>query len=345
MKKPVIHIGPRKIGLQYKPFIIAEIGINHGGDEEIALAMVDAAAKVGCECVKFQTHIVEEEMVRNSIIPANANETIWEIIRRCSLSKESEKRIKKYAEEKGMIFLSTPFSKKAADQLNELGVKAFKIGSGECNNYPLVEHIAQMKKPVILSTGMNNITSISKAVDILRKHNTPFALLHCTSMYPTPYNHVRLGALTQLQDEFSDAVVGLSDHTTTNYTSFGAIALGASILERHFTHDESIPGPDIPISMTPQSLKDLIEGANAIYQARGGEKTILAEEQPTIDFAYSSVVAITNISKGELLSKKNIWVKRPGTGEIRAEKYYDLLGRKSKEDIKKGTLLKWQFIQ
>lgn len=198
--------------------------------------------------------------------------------------------------------------------MEELGVLAYKIGSGECNNYPLIEHIARYGKPVILSTGMNNLESIEKAVAILRKHNTPFALLHCTSIYPTPYDKVRLGALEELAQAFPDAVLGLSDHSLSNYPSLGAVALGARILERHFTSDKSWPGPDISISMDPTDLKELIEGSRAIFQALGGRKNVLKEEQPTIDFAYACVVAIRDIRAGEELSMENIWVKRPGTG-------------------------------
>ncbi|USG65323.1 N-acetylneuraminate synthase family protein [Brevibacillus ruminantium] len=337
-------IGDRKIGLSHPPFVIAEIGINHEGSFEKAIQMIDDAAAVGCECVKFQTHVVNDEMIPNNVIPGNAKESIWDIMSRCALTKEEERELKQYTEAKGMLFLSTPFSRAAAVQLEELGVLAYKIGSGECNNYPLVEHIARYRKPVILSTGMNNLDSIRKSVAILRKYNTPFALMHCTSIYPTPYDKVRLGALEELAQEFPDAVLGLSDHSLSNYPGFGAVALGARILERHFTSDKSWPGPDIPISMNPTELKELIEGSKAIFQALGGGKTILKEEQPTIDFAYACVVAIRDIEAGEELSMENIWVKRPGTGEIKAEHFNGLLGKKALSPIKRDEQLRWENI-
>lgn len=342
---PEMIISNRKIGSSHEPLIIAEVGINHDGKFDKAVQMVDDAAAVGCECVKFQTHIIEDEMVPNNVFPPNAEDTIWDIMNRCALTAKEEEELKRYVESKEMIFLSTPFSRAAANRLEKIGVAAFKIGSGECNNYPLVEHIARFKKPVILSTGMNNIGSISKSVNILRKHKIPFALLHCTSMYPTPYDKVRLGAMKELRKAFPDAVLGLSDHTKTNHTCFGAVALGASILERHFASDKRWRGPDIEISMNPNELRDLIEGSRAVYRALRGGKEVLIEEKPTIEFAYASVVAIRDISAGEILSEENIWVKRPGTGEIRAEYFGTLLGKTAKVNVKKNDQLRWNWVE
>jgi sialic acid synthase SpsE len=243
-----------------------------------------------------------------------------------------------------MFYLSTPFSRAAAERLETMGVGAYKIGSGECNNYPLVKHIASYGKPVILSTGMNDISTITPAVEILRDAKIPFALLHCNSMYPTPYEKVRLGALQDLAAHYPDAVIGLSDHSMGNYTCFGAVALGACILEKHLTADKSWPGPDVPISLDPDELKDLIEGSRAIYLTRGGSKEILPEEQPTIDFAYACVVSIKDIVQGEQLTKENIWVKRPGTGEIKAVHFESLLGKTVRTEIPRDTQLKWAEV-
>lgn len=339
-----ITINGRKIGPAYLPLVIAEIGINHEGDFKKALRMIDDAAAVGCECVKFQSHVIEDEMVPNNIIPGNANESIWDIMSRCAFTGEEELKLKEYTEKKDMIFLSTPFSRAAAERLNNIGVSAFKIGSGECNNYPLVEYIAGYGKPVILSTGMNEMESIAISVAILRKHNIPFALMHCTSIYPTPYSKVRLGALAELTQAFPGVVLGLSDHSLSNYPCLGAVALGASILERHFTSDKSWPGPDIEISMDPGELGQLIEGSRIIYQASGGKKGILQEEQPTIDFAYACVVAIRDIAAGEKLNENNIWVKRPGNGQIKAVHFSKLLEKTVKTEIKKNEQLKWDQI-
>lgn len=341
---PSLKIGSRVIDDKHKPFVIPEIGINHEGSFAKALKMVDDAHKAGAECVKFQCHIIEDEMIKNDVIPANASESIWDIMKRCSLSLQEEIKLKKHVESLGMIYLCTPFSRAAADRLESMSVKAYKIGSGECNNYPLIDHIASFGKPVILSTGMNDIKSISLAVEILARHKVDYAILHCTSMYPTPYEKVRLNALTVLQKKFPDAVIGLSDHSVGNYTSFAAVALGACIVEKHFTSNKTWPGPDIPISINPAELKDLITGTEAIFKAREGKKEILREEKPTIDFAYACVVAIRDIKKGEKLTKDNIWVKRPGTGEIKAADFSKVLGQKAAGHIPKDTQIGWKMI-
>jgi sialic acid synthase SpsE len=331
----------RVIGSNYPPLVIAEIGINHEGDINKAIRMVDDAFAAGCECAKFQSHVVDDEMIPNNVVPGNTTETIWDIMVRCALSETEEIRLKEYVESKGMIYLCTPFSRAAAERLHKMDVNAYKIGSGECNNYPLIKLIASYGKPVILSTGMNDIASVIPAVDIIRSAKIPYALMHCTSMYPTPYDKVRLGALQELSSQFPDAVIGLSDHSIGNYTCFAAVALGARILEKHFTSDKNWPGPDVPISIDPSELKDLVEGSRAIFKAIGGKKNILTEEQPTINFAYACVVAIKDISAGEKLSMNNIWVKRPGTGEIKAVDFEKLLGKVAKRDLPLHTQLSW----
>ena len=342
-----IKIGDRKIGKDFTPFVIAEIGINHNGSYEKAIQMVDDAYHVGCECVKFQCHIVEDEMTHHAkhTIPANSDKSIYDIIENSSLNKEEHKRLKKYVESLGMFYMCTPFSRAAADFLEEIGVLAYKIGSGECNNYPLIKHIAKFKKPIILSTGMNNIETIKPAVKILQQENVPYALLHCTSLYPTPYDKVRLGAIKQLQIEFPDVVLGLSDHSIGNYTCFASVALGASILEKHFTSDKEWFGPDIEISIAPHELQDLICGSNFIHQSIGGTKEILEDEQPTIDFAYASVVAIKDVKVGEKFSYDNIWVKRPGTGHFLAKDLENIIGKVCKKNIGEGNHLEPVHIE
>ncbi|MFA6171591.1 MAG: N-acetylneuraminate synthase family protein [Patescibacteria group bacterium] len=330
-----IQIGNRKIGKDYPPFVIAEIGINHEGDFDKAVRMINDAKGAGADCVKFQCHVVEDEMAPEAkkIIPAHAGESIWDIMVRCAFREEKERELKKLVEEAGMIYLSTPFSRAAADRLEKMDVLAYKIGSGECNNYPLLKHIAGFGKPIILSTGMNDIESIRKSAEIFRDAKLPYALLHCTSMYPAPYNKVRLGALEEMSREFPDAVIGLSDHSLGIYTCLGAVSLGAAILEKHFTSDKTWPGPDIALSIDPAELKEMVIGARAIFEALGGKKGILPEEQGIIDFAYACVVTIKDIKAGEKFSPENIWVKRPGTGEIKAVDYESLFGRSAARDL------------
>ena len=339
-----IKIGDRIIGKNYPPFVIPEVGINHEGSFLKAKTMIRDAYKCGAECIKFQCHIIEDEMIKNDVIPANAKESIWNIMKRCSLTEEEEIKLKKYTEKLGMIYLSTPFSREAANRLEKMDVCAYKIGSGECNNLPLIKHIASFGKPVILSTGMNNIPSIRKSVSILKRAKIDFALLHTTSMYPTPYDKVRLGALDDLKLNFPNVTIGLSDHSIGNYTCFAAIPYGALILEKHFTSNKKWKGPDIPVSIDPKELKQLIEGSAAIKQALDGKKTILNEEQPTIKFAYASVVTTENIKKNDFFTEKNIWVKRPGTGEIPALQYDNILKKRAKKNIPKNKQLSYSDI-
>lgn len=341
-----LEIEGRKIGKNNPPLIIAEIGINHEGKVEKAKRMVKDAFESGAECVKFQMHVVEDEMTDEAkeVRPENADESIWNIMKRSSLTKEEHLELKKYAEELGMTYLCTPFSRAAADNLDELDVSAFKIGSGECNNYPLVEHIASFGKPIILSTGMNDIESIKESVEIFHKYDIDYALLHCTSMYPAPYDKVNLGAIEHLKSNFPNAVVGLSDHSLGIYTALASIPLGARIIEKHFTSDKSWDGPDVPISIDPGELRELMKGSKAVFEALGGKKEVLSEEKPTTDFAYASVVTIKDVKEGEELSKENIWVKRPGTGEIKAEDFNRVLGGKAKQDIPKNIQLEWSMI-
>ena len=345
--RKTIEINGRKIGPDFPPLVIAEIGINHEGSLKAAKEMVDAAFRAGAECVKHQTHIVEDEMsgAAKKVIPGNAEVSIYEIMRRCALNEEDETALKEYVESKGMIFISTPFSRAAAERLERMNVTSYKIGSGECNNYPLLEHIASFGKPVILSTGMNTIKSVSKAVAIFEKANVPLALLHTTNLYPTPPELVRFGALKELSEAFPNNVFGLSDHTITNLACFGAVALGASILERHFTDHMQRTGPDIVCSMDESACKELIVGSKLMWSMRGGKKEPAKEEQVTIDFAFATVVSILPIKKGEVFSKDNIWVKRPGTGKILADKYKNILGKVASKEIKIDTHLNWEDIE
>jgi sialic acid synthase SpsE len=341
-----ITIAGRKIGLDYPPVVIAEIGINHEGSLELAKLFVDAAARAGVEIVKHQTHIVEDEMsgAAKKVIPGNADMSIYEIMERCSLNEADELALMQYVQSKGMIFISTPFSRAAANRLEKFNVPAYKIGSGECNNYPLLEHIASFGKPVILSTGMNTIESIQKAVAIFDKHQVPVALLHTTNLYPTPTHLVRLGAMTQMHEAFPDKVFGLSDHTLNNNACLASVALGASILERHFTDHMHRQGPDIVCSMDEQTTSQLIQGSREIWQMRGGAKEPAQEEQVTIDFAFATVCTIAPIAAGEPFTKQNIWVKRPGTGEILAEHFESLLGKCATKNIPVDAQVCWDDV-
>lgn len=344
--EPEFQIANRSIGYCHTPLVIAEIGINHGGSLERAIAIADSAMDAGAEVIKHQTHIIDDEMSHEAklAIPGNADRSIYEIISECALNEADERKLMDHITGRGAIFISTPFSRAAAERLESMGVPAYKIGSGECNNTPLIEHIAGYGKPVILSTGMNDLDSIEQAVQIFDRHQTPYALLHCTNIYPTPPQLVRLGALSKLQKRFKNAVIGLSDHTINNYACLGAVALGASILERHFTDSKLHSGPDIACSMDGAELGELMHGSHILWQERGGHKVALAEEQQTMDFAFSTVVTLRPITRGEKFNRENIWVKRPGCGEIPASHYDDLQGKYSNSDLAEDTHLCWRDV-
>ncbi|EAK9948847.1 N-acetylneuraminate synthase family protein [Campylobacter upsaliensis] len=343
-----IKIGKLIVSQNTSPLVVPEIGINHNGSLELAKLMVDAALRAGAKIIKHQTHIVEDEMCQaaKKVIPGNAKISIYEIMKKCALNEKDERELKEYVEKQGLVYLSTPFSRAGANRLEDMGVSAYKIGSGECNNTPLIKHIASFKKPIILSTGMNDIKSITQSVKILKDFEVPFVLLHTTNLYPTPPHLVRLGAMLELKKEF-DALVGLSDHTTNNLACLGAVALGACMIERHFSDTMDRQGPDIICSMDENALKELITQSEQMALMRGlnAKKEAAKEEQVTIDFAFASIVSIQPIKKGETLSEKNIWVKRPSLGGIPAYEFENVLGKKALRDIECDSQLSKEDFQ
>ena len=339
--KKIFKIKNRVIGDFNKPLIVPEIGINHNGSIETAIKIVDAAKRAGAEIIKHQTHIPEDEMSIEAkrIKPGNSKDNIYSIIKNCALNLEDEYKLFRYVIKKNLIYLSTPFSKLAVDRLVKFGVDVFKIGSGEMNNYPLLNYISKQKKPMIISTGMNNIKNIQEMLKNI--YIKPLiALMHTTNLYPTPNKLVRLQSIVDLKKKFPNYNIGLSDHTQTNHSSFGAIALGANIIEKHFVDKKNRAGPDIQASIDEKELKELIIGCNILYEQRQGGKTYLKEEQVTRDFAFASVVAIKNILPGQKLNYKNIWVKRPGSGDFKAAELKKLIGLKAKREIQSNNQIK-----
>lgn len=345
--KRQFKIGDILVGDANRALVIPEIGINHEGSLAVAKEMADAARRAGARLIKHQTHIVEDEMcqVARKVVPGNSTDSIYDIMARCALNEEEEREFKEYTEELGMVFLSTPFSRAAADRLERMGVQAYKIGSGELNNYPLIEHVAEFGKPMIVSTGMNDIPAIAKTVNILERCGVSYALMHTTNIYPTKPEWVRLGAMQDLMREFSGVPVGLSDHTQNNNACIAAMAMGADIVERHFTDRMERMGPDIVCSMDEAACSDLMRAAKEVPKMRGGEKVALPEEQVTIDFAFATVVTIAPVKKGEPFTKDNLWVKRPGTGSILAEEYDSLLGKTAAVDIDADVQLTYDMIR
>ena len=330
------------------PLIIAEIGINHNGKLEDALKLSELAIDSGAKFIKLQTHIANEEMSSEAkkIIPVHTEESIFQIIQDCELSIKEEKIVADYVQSRSCNFISTPFSIKAVNRVASLGVPFLKIGSGEFNNYPLITEACKTGLPLLLSTGMNDLKSIDKTVKLIKDFGNDFALMHCTNIYPTPNENVRLNAISEMRDRYKDTIIGLSDHTLTNHACFGAMAMGASIIERHFTDSKERIGPDICCSMTPNELKDLLIAAEIYKEQRGGTKNFLiTAEDSTREFAFASIVSTCDLNAGDILTKNVISVKRPGTGDFKAADLEKLIGKKLIKNIKANTQLKKDQIQ
>lgn len=342
-----LEIGEVKIGSGHPPKVIAEIGINHGGSLRVAKEMVVSAIANGAHLIKHQTHIPNKEMSREaeSAIPGNTHKSIFQVMEECALSAEDEFELAQFTKAQGGTFFSTPFSREAADRLMEIGVPGFKIGSGECSNYPLVDYIASKGLPIILSTGMNSIETIRPSVEIFRERKIDFALMHTTNLYPTPQKLLRLGALAQLQSAFPDAVLGLSDHSVSNSACFAAVSMGASVLERHFTDSKRREGPDMVCSMDPNELVELLRVSEEIFQALGGDKMPAQEEGVTMNFAFASVASQVEIEQGEQFTRENIFPVRPFGGAFGPLDYESLIGRVAAKNIPARTQLKIEDVK
>lgn len=339
-----MKIGSRPVGATHPPLVIAEIGINHGGSLEVAKRMVTLARNAGCEIVKHQTHFVEDEMTEEAkaTLPPNAGgKSIWDVIAECALTRDEERELQRHARDEGIMYISTPFSRSAADFLDELDVPCFKIGSGECNNLPLVRHIAALGKPVIMSTGMNTIESIAPAVEALEGAGVEYALLECTNLYPSPPEAVSLKGIEVLRSAFPRAVVGFSDHSIGPSMALAAVALGAAIIERHFTDSRYRPGPDITCSMDPAELRFLIDRSREIHVALNTAKQRKPAEEPVYRFARSSVVADRDLEAGALIQERDIWARRPGTGEISGADFYKVVGRRLRVARRRNEQIRW----
>jgi N-acetylneuraminate synthase len=337
-----MQIGTRQVGAGAPCLVIAEAGINHNGDPVLAAELVDAAAEAGADVIKFQTHFPEHEMLRGGATAAYVGESLFDLLARTALSRDAHFELRDRAAKRGIMFLSTPFSREAADFLETVAVPAFKTGSGELTNLPLQQHIARKRKPMIISTGMATPEEIDRTVQAVRREGTPFALMHCTSTYPTPYEHVQLGCIGQLQEKYG-VPVGLSDHTLGSYVAYAAVALGASLFEKHFTTSRSLPGPDQAGSMEPAELQDAVRGIRAVEQARGATKQIQPGEQDVRNMAHHSVVSLREIPAGRVITADDVWVKRPGTG-IPARELPQIVGRTARRPIQRDSLISWDDL-
>jgi N-acetylneuraminate synthase len=346
-RKTLMQIAHRQIGPQHPPLVIAEIGINHGGSLDTAKSMVEAAARSGCEMVKHQTHFVDDEMTEEakSIYPPNADVSIYEVMRQCALPPEAEKELKAFTEALGLIYISTPFSRAAADFLASIDVPAFKIGSGECDHLPLIRHIARFGKPIIMSTGMQTLESLRPSVAILDRAQISYALLECTNLYPSPPEIVSLKGVTEIRSAFPDAVVGFSDHSIGPEMALASVALGACILERHFTDSRYRKGPDISCSMDPAELRLLIDRSREIHTALHNPKMRTEPEEDVYRFARGSIVCDRKLEAGHLITESDIWARRPGNGEIPVYDFDKVVGCRLKRACRRNEQLRWEDLE
>ena len=321
-------------------FIIAEAGVNHNGDIHLAMKLIDAALFAGADAVKFQTF--KTENVVSQTAPkaqyqketGESNESQFDMLKKLELGIDAHKTLLSYCQKKGIKFLSTPFDHKSIDLLESLGLDIYKIPSGEITNLPYLRHIGLLSKKVIMSTGMSTMNEIKDALSILLKAGTikeNITILHANTMYPTPMQDVNLRAMLTIQKYF-DIPVGYSDHTLGIEVDIAAVAMGATVIEKHFTLDKTLDGPDHKASLNPDELKDMVIAIRNIEKAMGdGKKVVSSSEKANKDIARKSITAIQNINKGDIFTEENITVKRPGNG-ISPMKWDEVIGSIAKKN-------------
>jgi sialic acid synthase SpsE len=343
----IIKINKTLIGEGKKPYIIAEACINHQGNMKIAKKMIEKASQCGVSAVKFQFHVLEDEMLKTTLKSKNFTKNLYDTLDETNFNIKEHKELKRFCKIKNLDYLCTPFSFKSADILEkDIKVKVFKMGSGELTNHPLQVHVAKKKLPTIISTGMSELNEISETLKIIKKFNKKICLTQCTSAYPCPPNISNIGVIPVFKKKFN-IPIGLSDHTNNNYTSFGSIALGACLIEKHFTLDKSWSGPDHASSINPEELKQLVNGCMQIYLAKSDIKKIHPQEKQIISWARESLVTIKDIKKDENFTINNISVKRPAPNikEIPPKFFWKILKKKSRKNLKKNEKLKWTDIK
>jgi len=346
-----ISIGSQQVGPGMPVFIIAEAGVNHNGDPELAKRLVDAAAEAGADAVKFQTYKTENVVSKTAPKAkyqektTDATESQYDMLKKLELAVQDFVELKDYCIRRNILFMSTPHDQESIDTLNELGVKVFKVGSGDITNIPYLKHMACKGKPIILSTGMSYLSEVDEAVRVIQlAGNEQLILLHCVSNYPADPSDVNLRAMETMKKAFG-VPIGYSDHTLGIEIPVAAVAMGACVIEKHFTLDRSMPGPDHRASLEPVELKAMVQGIRTVEKALGdGRKQPAASEANTAEVARKSLVAACDIDKGTILSEEWIAVKRPGTGLAPSLLKY-IVGRKARQSIPAGTLLTLEMVE
>ena len=333
-------INNRKIGRAYSPYVIAEACDNHMGDLAVAKEMALQAKLAGADCVKYQHHLPDEEMLPDVPMSSNFDIPLYEFLKLHALKLSDHIELKKYCDDIGITYLCTPFSYKAACELEEAGLAyAFKIGSGEMTDIPSLKRIASFGKPMIISTGMCTLEEIDRTYNALKNTGAPIAFTNCLSEYPPVYEDVNLGVIEEMLKRYPDVVIGHSDHTPDLYTCYAAVTLGASIIEKHVIINKMTPGPDQTVSIDFMELHNLVDGCQKVYKALGKEKKVRPKEVAIREWAFRSIVSTCEIKAGSIITQDMVWSKRPGTG-IPSWKMDEIIGKTAVRDIAKNVLLK-----
>lgn len=339
---PELVIGDRRVGVGHPCYVIAEACINHNGDFDTALRMVEAARAAGADAIKFQVHYLEHEMLHDVPTSANFDKPLWDVLEETNLPDDQHAALKEHCARLGIEYLCTAYSREAGDFLAGLGVPAFKTGSGEATNHPFLRSLARHGRPLLVSTGMATQAEVDGTVEVLRDAGSPFGIFHCTSEYPPVYEDINLGLIPLYKERYG-VVVGHSDHTPSIHTALGAVALGANLIEKHFTLDKTQKGADHAVSIEPAELYELVRGTRMIEAARGARKDVFERERPVRAWAHHSVVTLRPVRAGEEFSEENLWVKRPGTG-IPAADLGRVMGRRASRDLGASELLAWEDV-
>jgi N-acetylneuraminate synthase len=339
---PVLQVGERPIGDGHPCYVIAEACINHNGDLATALEMVAAAHDAGADAIKFQVHFLDDEMLPDVPTSSNFDKPLRDVLEETNLANEDHAVLRERCRELGIGYLCTAYCREAGDFLAELGVPAFKTGSGETTNHPFLRSLARHGRPLMVSTGMADLAEVDRTVEVLRETGVPFGIFHCTSEYPPRYEDLNLG-LIRIYKERYGVVVGHSDHSPNIYSALGAVAYGANMIEKHLTLDRTQPGADHAVSIEPDELAELVRGIRIIEAAGGSEKRVFEGEKPIRAWAHHSIVTLAPVAAGETLTEEKIWVKRPGTG-IPAAELDRVVGRTAARDLDADVLVRWEDL-
>ena len=337
------HVGDRVVGPGHPTYVIAEGCVNHNGDFDTAVALCDAAKQAGADAIKFQLHYPRHEMLAQVTPPShNFAKPLAQILEETHLTEEEHARLRDHCADIGIEYLCTAYCREASDTLADLGMSMFKIGSGETLNYPLLRWIAGHGKPMLVSTGMTTLDEVDRTVEVMRETGVEFGITHCTSEYPPGYEDINLGVIPILQQRYG-IVVGHSDHSPDITTAVGAVAVGATIVEKHFTLSRDQEGPDHPVSIEPAELAEMVRMIRILEASGGTRKDLFDGEREIRAWAHHSVVTLEPVAAGDRFDDDNTWVKRPGTG-IPAARLAEVLGRTATRDVAADVQVSWDDV-